>query len=164
MVTIPILIASVHVYRRNKYCCAGILLLVPPAMYFFNLFRYFMHCPLSCDTQAISNVIPSQQPDDYIYDHLEVLFGVQTKFLPSPTYLTKHTEMDEEERNAMISWMIYKHDQSLQLLPKTFFLAVNILDRFLGITMHSFLLFFRRVVPLLFSPRYFCFLTIDLYR
>lgn len=90
--------------------------------------------------QVTVNIMQPEQTEEYIYDHLQVMFDNELRFLPSPPYMTNQTEIDEDDRNTIISWMIVKHYNTLNLLPKTLFLAVNILDRFLGINLFTFFL------------------------
>lgn len=68
-----------------------------------------------------------------IYKHYRV---VESKYLASPEYMTKQTDINEKMRALLIDWLVQVHVK-FELLPQTLYLTVNLLDRFLE----------RKVVP-----------------
>jgi G2/mitotic-specific cyclin-B, other len=50
--------------------------------------------------------------------------------MPSVSYLSKQTDINEKMRAILIDWLIEVH-LKFKLLPETLFLTINMIDRYL---------------------------------
>lgn len=64
-----------------------------------------------------------------IFDHLK---NNETKYLATPNYMDRQTEITSNMRAVLLDWLIDVHNK-FQLLPETLHLTVNIIDRFLDL-------------------------------
>ncbi|CAB9501592.1 B-type cyclin [Seminavis robusta] len=70
---------------------------------------------------------PSNDPeDDYVEDIFKNLRATETSILP---YMSLQPQVDRESRSALVEWLLH---YATRLSPETYFLAIDILDRFLA--------------------------------
>ena len=86
------------------------------------------------------NLVPDLDADDFddpimvaeyaveIFDYLRQL---EQTTLPNPDYMEHQAHIDWNDRDVLNDWLVQVH-QRFQLLPETFYLAINIIDRFLS--------------------------------
>ncbi|ORZ05998.1 cyclin-like protein [Absidia repens] len=68
---------------------------------------------------------------DEIYDHLRIKEASEFNTLADPNYINIQHEITWKMRDILIDWVIEVH-YLFDFLPETFFLTVNIIDRFLS--------------------------------
>ena len=64
-------------------------------------------------------------------DIFEYMKDLEVKYRPNPNYMHYQRELRWSYRRVLLDWIVEVH-QSLQLLPETLYLTVNIIDRFLS--------------------------------
>lgn len=68
----------------------------------------------------------------YVDEIMEHLRETEEKYAPKPGAMLKvQTDINEKMRAILVDWLIDVH-LKFKLLPETFFLAINIIDRYLG--------------------------------
>ncbi|KAG8810729.1 hypothetical protein FRC17_002811 [Serendipita sp. 399] len=67
--------------------------------------------------------------DEYREDILEYMYKMQDATMPSRTAMEQQADIDMSMRSALLDFLIEVHAQ-YHLRPETFYLAVNILDRY----------------------------------
>ena len=77
-----------------------------------------------------ANVKNPQFATDYVNAMHAHFFVEQRKHLISPTYLTKHVDINDKMRAILVDWLVDVHDK-FKLRLETLFLTVNLIDRFL---------------------------------
>ncbi|ORY78196.1 cyclin-like protein [Protomyces lactucae-debilis] len=73
---------------------------------------------------------------EYVNEIFEYLRVQEIKLMPNQLYMQKQDEINWKMRGILLDWLVEVH-QKFRLLPETLFLAVNIVDRFLGLRMCS---------------------------
>jgi len=73
-----------------------------------------------------------QHVAEYVQDVFHVLKHEETINAPSPTYMDRQVYINAKMRAILIDWLVDVH-KKYKLRSETFFLAVNILDRFLEV-------------------------------
>jgi len=68
---------------------------------------------------------------EYVYEILDYLRGVEPTTQPNPQYMEHQEGMEWRMRGVLIDWLLEVHTR-FHLLPETFYLTVNIIDRFLS--------------------------------
>lgn len=69
---------------------------------------------------------------DFLPEIFEHLKNNETKFVASPNYMDRQTEITSNMRAVLLDWLIDVHNK-FQLMPETLYLTVNIIDRFLDL-------------------------------
>ena len=67
---------------------------------------------------------------EYAVEIFEYLRDLEMTTLPNPDYMAHQSHIDWADRDILNDWLVQVH-QRFQLLPETFYLAINIIDRFL---------------------------------
>ncbi|EPX75287.1 G1/S-specific B-type cyclin Cig2 [Schizosaccharomyces octosporus yFS286] len=84
----------------------------------------------STDTEfRPSNPLMVEEYEPEIFSYMESL---ESKCLPSATYMDKQQELTWKMREILNEWLVEIHT-NFCLMPETLFLAVNIVDRFLSL-------------------------------
>ena len=68
---------------------------------------------------------------EYAVEIFDYLRELEKATLPNPNYMIHQDHIDWSDRDVLNDWLIQVH-QRFQLLPETFYLAINIIDRFLS--------------------------------
>lgn len=68
---------------------------------------------------------------EYVYDILDYMKELELKTMPNPNYIDQQKELQWRMRGVLIDWLLEVHTR-FHLLPETFYLTVNIIDRFLS--------------------------------
>lgn len=68
---------------------------------------------------------------EYVYDILNYMKELELKTMPNPNYIDQQKELQWRMRGVLIDWLLEVHTR-FHLLPETFYLTVNIIDRFLS--------------------------------
>ncbi|KAF8970127.1 cyclin-like protein [Flammula alnicola] len=68
---------------------------------------------------------------EYVADVCVYLKEIELATMPNPDYMKDQAEITWEHRGVLIDWLLQVHAR-FNLLSESFFLCVNILDRFLG--------------------------------
>lgn len=55
----------------------------------------------------------------------------QSKYLVSPSYMDKQTDINEKMRSILIDWLVEVHHK-FKLVPETLYVTVNLIDRYLA--------------------------------
>jgi len=75
-----------------------------------------------------------QYVSDYVHEIMEHLRETEEKYAPKAGLMTKiQTDINEKMRAILVDWLVDVH-LKFKLLPETFYLTINIIDRFLGVT------------------------------
>lgn len=80
-----------------------------------------------CDVNDMHNPKYAAEYVGPIYEHLR---SVETKYLPSCSYMDEQTDINIKMRALLVDWLIQVH-QKFELLPQTLYLTINLLDRYL---------------------------------
>ena len=67
---------------------------------------------------------------EYAVEIFDYLRDLEMTTLPNPDYMSHQSHVEWADRDILNDWLIQVH-QRFQLLPETFYLAINIVDRFL---------------------------------
>lgn len=67
---------------------------------------------------------------EYVYEILDYMKELEKLTMPNPNYMVHQGELEWRMRGVLIDWLLEVH-QRFHLLPETFYLTVNIIDRFL---------------------------------
>ena len=67
---------------------------------------------------------------EYVYEILDYMKELEQRTMPNPDYMDHQGELEWRMRGVLIDWLLEVH-QRFHLLPETFYLTVNIIDRFL---------------------------------
>ena len=68
---------------------------------------------------------------EYAAEIFEYLHELELSTMANPDYMTHQDHVDWSDRDILNDWLVQVH-QRFQLLPETFYLAINIIDRFLS--------------------------------
>lgn len=68
---------------------------------------------------------------EYAVDIFEYLLEIEPKSMPNYKYMEFQEHLSWTKRDMLNDWLIEVH-QKFQLLPETFYLAINLIDRFLS--------------------------------
>jgi len=68
---------------------------------------------------------------EYAGDILNQMRGLEMTYMPTPTYMDNHTEINTRMRTILVDWSVDVHRQ-YRLRPETLFLAVSLIDRYLA--------------------------------
>jgi hypothetical protein len=68
---------------------------------------------------------------EYVYEILDYMKELELKTMPNPNYIDQQKELQWRMRGVLIDWLLEVHTR-FHLLPETFYLTVNIIDRFLS--------------------------------
>ncbi|KAK0480914.1 nime/cyclinb [Armillaria novae-zelandiae] len=69
---------------------------------------------------------------EYVIEVCQYMKEVEARTLPDPTYMDQQEELDWNKRAILHDWMLQVHTM-YRCVPETFFLYVNIFDRFLSL-------------------------------
>ncbi|KAK0496222.1 g2/mitotic-specific cyclin cdc13 [Armillaria luteobubalina] len=69
---------------------------------------------------------------EYVIEVCQYMKEVEARTLPDPTYMEQQEELDWNKRAILHDWMLQVHTM-YRCVPETFFLYVNIFDRFLSL-------------------------------
>ncbi|THU94727.1 hypothetical protein K435DRAFT_829264 [Dendrothele bispora CBS 962.96] len=69
---------------------------------------------------------------EYVVEIASYMKNLEAKCLPTPDYMKYHSELDWQKREILLDWILQLHAR-YNFLPETFFLCVNIMDRFLSL-------------------------------
>ena len=67
---------------------------------------------------------------EYVYEILDYMKDLEKSSMPNPDYMNHQGELEWRMRGVLVDWLLEVH-QRFHLLPETFYLTVNIIDRFL---------------------------------
>lgn len=67
---------------------------------------------------------------EYVYEILDYMKELEIKTMPNPDYMSHQNQLEWRMRGVLIDWLLEVHLR-FHLLPETFYLTVNIIDRFL---------------------------------
>lgn len=68
---------------------------------------------------------------EYVKDIMQYLWQLESKHLPSASYMEQQKEINWSMRSILVDWLI-EVQWKLRLLPETLFLSINLIDRFLS--------------------------------
>lgn len=68
---------------------------------------------------------------EYVYEILDYMKELENTTLPNANYMDHQEGMEWRMRGVLIDWLLEVHTR-FHLLPETFYLTVNIIDRFLS--------------------------------
>ncbi|KAG8216530.1 cyclin-like protein [Butyriboletus roseoflavus] len=68
---------------------------------------------------------------EYVTEIFDYMKHVELTALPNPDYMSSQKELAWSMRGILLDWLVQVHAR-FRLLPETFFLCVNIIDRFLS--------------------------------
>ena len=68
---------------------------------------------------------------EYAVEIFDYLRDLETSTQPNPDYMDHQDHIEWTDRDVLNDWLVQVH-QRFQLLPETFYLAINIIDRFLS--------------------------------
>ncbi len=68
---------------------------------------------------------------EYVVEIFEYLRVLEDSTMPNPDYMQYQDHLEWHLRGVLVDWLVEVHTR-FHLLPETFFLAVNIIDRFLS--------------------------------
>lgn len=68
---------------------------------------------------------------EYVYEILEYMKQLEVKTQPNPSYMDQQKELEWRMRGVLVDWLLEVHTR-FSLLPETFYLTINIIDRFLS--------------------------------
>ncbi|KAI9568653.1 cyclin-like protein [Boletus coccyginus] len=68
---------------------------------------------------------------EYVTEIFDYMKNVELATLPNPDYMSSQKELAWSMRGILLDWLVQVHAR-FRLLPETFFLCVNIIDRFLS--------------------------------
>ncbi|KAF8555822.1 A/B/D/E cyclin [Imleria badia] len=68
---------------------------------------------------------------EYVTEIFEYMKKVELCTIPNPDYMSSQKELAWSMRGILLDWLVQVHAR-FRLLPETFFLCVNIIDRFLS--------------------------------
>ncbi|KAG9311632.1 cyclin-like protein [Chiua virens] len=68
---------------------------------------------------------------EYVIEIFDYMKQVELSTLPNPDYMSSQKELAWSMRGILLDWLVQVHAR-FRLLPETFFLCVNIIDRFLS--------------------------------
>lgn len=68
---------------------------------------------------------------EYVYEVLEYMKQLELTTQPNPSYIEQQKELEWRMRGVLVDWLLEVHTR-FHLLPETFYLTVNIIDRFLS--------------------------------
>jgi len=69
----------------------------------------------------------------YIKEIMKVLRGEEETYSISSDYMSQQTDINSRMRKILLDWLVEVH-RKFQLLPQSFYLCVNLLDRYLSKT------------------------------
>lgn len=84
--------------------------------------------PFDCDMDSQD----PRQASEFIEDIFGHLRANEMRYAASPSYMDRQTDINSTMRTVLIDWIIDAHHK-FQLLPETFYLTVNLIDRFLDV-------------------------------
>ncbi|KAF9239265.1 cyclin-like protein [Melanogaster broomeanus] len=68
---------------------------------------------------------------EYVNEIFDYMKRIELITLPNPDYMSSQKELAWSMRGILVDWLVQVHTR-FRLLPETFFLCVNIIDRFLS--------------------------------
>lgn len=68
---------------------------------------------------------------EYVYEIMDYMKVLEEKTMPSANYMKDQPHLDWRMRGVLIDWLLEVHTR-FHLLPETFYLTVNLIDRFLS--------------------------------
>ena len=68
---------------------------------------------------------------EYVYEVLEYMKQLELTTQPNPNYIEQQKELEWRMRGVLVDWLLEVHTR-FHLLPETFYLTVNLIDRFLS--------------------------------
>ncbi|EFC48147.1 cyclin-like protein [Naegleria gruberi] len=68
---------------------------------------------------------------EYVKDIFAHYKSIESKYLPDPTYMSRHPNFNDQTRLLTINWLMTIHGY-YEFSPETMYLCVNIFDRFLS--------------------------------
>ena len=89
--------------------------------------------------EEMEDVVPDLDADDmedplmvaeYAVEIFDYLRDIEVTSMPNPDYMEHQEYIEWNDRDVLNDWLVQVH-QRFQLLPETFYLAINIIDRFL---------------------------------
>ena len=89
--------------------------------------KYYREEPDPADDDTYDIAMVPEMAND-IFEYMKDL---EVKYRPNPNYMHYQRELRWSYRRVLLDWIVEVH-QSLQLLPETLYLTVNIIDRFLS--------------------------------
>lgn len=66
----------------------------------------------------------------YVPEIMETLRLAEGRFMPSSSYMTRQTDINEKMRAILVDWLVDVH-LKFKLVPETLYLSVSLIDRFL---------------------------------
>ncbi|KAJ3747895.1 nime/cyclinb [Lentinula detonsa] len=69
---------------------------------------------------------------EYVHEIMEYMKELEIRTAPTPDYMAYHSELDWEKRFILVEWILSIHSR-YNFLAESFFLFVNIMDRFLSL-------------------------------
>ncbi|EGV65846.1 G2/mitotic-specific cyclin [Yamadazyma tenuis] len=69
---------------------------------------------------------------EYVNEIYPYLHELECKTLPDPQYIFKQRHLKPKMRSILVDWLVEMHSR-FRLLPETFYLAINIMDRFMSL-------------------------------
>ena len=79
------------------------------------------------DEEATDQLMVSE----YVYEIMDYMKDLEEKTMPNPNYMEHQKDLEWRMRGVLIDWLLEVHAR-FHLLPETFYLTVNIIDRFLS--------------------------------
>ncbi|KIK70148.1 hypothetical protein GYMLUDRAFT_187778 [Collybiopsis luxurians FD-317 M1] len=69
---------------------------------------------------------------EYVHEIMAYMKELEIRTAPTPDYMSYHSSLDWEKRSILIEWVLQMHSR-YSFLAESFFLFVNIMDRFLSL-------------------------------
>ncbi|KIY61705.1 A/B/D/E cyclin [Cylindrobasidium torrendii FP15055 ss-10] len=69
---------------------------------------------------------------EYVVEIFQYMKETEVEMLPNPGYMSSHKELSWRMRGTLLDWLIGVHARC-RLMPETFHLTVNLLDRFMSL-------------------------------
>lgn len=85
----------------------------------------------------ISNIdkedsLDAQAMSEYVEDIYGYLFDIEKQMMPNVHYMDRQPYLSWKHRGILVDWIVQVHYR-FKMVPETLFIAVNFLDRFLGL-------------------------------
>jgi hypothetical protein len=78
------------------------------------------------------DALDAQAMAEYVEDIYQYLFDIEKPLMPSMDYMDRQPYLSWKHRGILVDWMVQVHYR-FKMVPETLFMAVNFLDRYLGL-------------------------------
>lgn len=78
------------------------------------------------------DTLDAQAMAEYVEDIYQYLFDIEKPLMPTMNYMDRQPYLSWKHRGILVDWIVQVHYR-FKMVPETLFMAVNFLDRFLGL-------------------------------